>query len=69
MSTLAIFIFGFAVITIVLIAASLVGLSEAADPAHSRYGDLTILERALVDREGEEEATSIGDSDHPNGAT
>ena len=69
MSTLAIFIFGFLVITIVLIATSLVGLSEAADPAHSRYGDLTILERALVDREAEEKGNGIGDSDRPNGTT
>jgi hypothetical protein len=53
MSTLAIFVLGFFVTTIVVVAAALVGLSEAGDPTHSRLGDLSALERALVDRESE----------------
>lgn len=69
MSTLVIFIFGFLVITIVLIATSLVGLSEASDPAHSRLSDLTVLERYLVDRTGEDPADGMDASDHPNGGT
>jgi hypothetical protein len=68
MSTLAIFIFGFLVITIVLIATSLVGLSEASDPAHSRLSDLTILERSLVDRADEEAENRMDASNHPDGA-
>jgi hypothetical protein len=63
MSTLAIFVLGFVVTTIVLIAASLVGLSEASDPAHSRLSDLTDLERSLVDRAGEEAADGRNSSD------
>lgn len=63
MTTLAIFVFGFVVTTIVLVAASLVGLSEASDPAHSRLSDLTVLERSLVDREVEETADRENASD------
>ncbi len=53
MTTLAIFVLGFFVTTIVVVAAALVGLSEAGDPTHSRLSDLSALELALVDRESE----------------
>jgi hypothetical protein len=48
MSTLAIFIVGLFVTGITLTAVVLVGLSEAADPAHSRTVDLLPVERSLV---------------------
>jgi hypothetical protein len=59
MSTLAIFVVGVLVTGITLTAVVLVGLSEASDPAHSRYSDLSTLERSLVgrSREGDEDAT------------
>ena len=34
-----------------LVGTFLIGLSEAADPAHARPGDLSELERHLVDRD------------------
>lgn len=57
MSTLAIFFLGLLVTGLTLTAVLLIGLSEAADPAHSRLSDLSALERKLVDRpdDGEEE--------------
>ena len=53
MSTIAIFVLGLFVSGITLTAAILVGLSEAADPAHSRIEDLTPLERKIVGRDDE----------------
>ena len=48
MSTLAIFVLGLFVTGLTLTAVFLIGLSEAADPAHSRPDDLSPLERSLV---------------------
>jgi hypothetical protein len=48
MSTFAIFVLGLLVMGITLTAVVLIGLSEAADPAHSRPSDLSPLERPLV---------------------
>ena len=50
MSTLAIFLLGLFVTGLTLIAVFLIGLTEAADPAHSRLRDLSPLEEKLVDR-------------------
>jgi hypothetical protein len=58
MTTLAIFFVGLFVTTVTAAAVILVGLSEAGDPVHSRYSDLTSLERALVDRSPDEEGGS-----------
>jgi hypothetical protein len=60
MSSLGIFVFGFIVTGITLTAVLLIGLSEAADPVHSRLSDLSPLERKLVERpdEGEVDASS-----------
>jgi hypothetical protein len=55
MSTLAIFFVGLFVTTMTAVAVFLIGLSEASDPVHSRYSDLTSIERALVDRSPDEE--------------
>jgi hypothetical protein len=46
-----IFVLGVFVTAITVVAVILVGLSEAADPDHSRPEDLTALERHLVGRE------------------
>lgn len=62
MSTLTIFIFGLMVTGITLTAVILIGLSEAADPAHSRLRDLSRLERHLVDRSEEEKTGTLADS-------
>ncbi|MEJ2582811.1 MAG: hypothetical protein P8127_14440 [Acidobacteriota bacterium] len=48
MSSLAIFALGLFVTGLTVAAVSLVGMSEAADPAHSRPEDLTPVERSLV---------------------
>jgi hypothetical protein len=50
MTTLAIFVVGVLVTGMTVIAVFLIGLSEAGDPAHSRPGDLSGLERSLVNR-------------------
>jgi hypothetical protein len=55
MSTLAIFFVGLFVTTMTAVAVFFIGLSEAADPVHSRYSDLSSVERALVDRSPDEE--------------
>ena len=47
MSTVAIFLLGFFVTTTVVAAASLVGLSEAGDPSHSRL-PFAVRSRHLV---------------------
>ena len=46
-----IFFLGLFVTAITLIASILVGLQEAADPAHSRIEDLTELEKKIVGRD------------------
>jgi hypothetical protein len=48
MSTLAIFVLGIFVTGLTCSAVFLIGMSEAADPAHSRPDDLLTLERSLV---------------------
>jgi hypothetical protein len=48
MSTLTIFVLGLVVTGLTIAAAFLIGVSEAADPAHSRPDDLSPLERSLV---------------------
>lgn len=48
MSALAIFVLGIFVTGLTCSAVFLIGMSEAADPAHSRPGDLSPLERSLV---------------------
>ena len=48
MSTFAIFVLGLFVTGLTLTAVLLIGMSEAADPAHSRPDDLLPLERSLV---------------------
>jgi hypothetical protein len=48
MSTLAIFVLGLFVTGLTFTAVFLIGVSEAADPAHSRPDDLLPLERSLV---------------------
>jgi hypothetical protein len=48
MSTLTIFAVGIFVTGLTTAAAFLIGMSEAADPAHSRPDDLSSLERSLV---------------------
>jgi len=53
MSTLAIFVLGLIVTGMTLAAVFLIGLDEAGDPAHSKPGDLSSLEKNLVDRVGE----------------
>lgn len=53
MGTLAIFVLGLIVTGITLAAVVLIGLDEAGDPAHSKPGDLSALERKIVDRDGE----------------
>ena len=52
MSTLAIFALGLIVTGMTLAAVVLIGLDEAGDPAHSKLGDLSSLEKNLVDRTG-----------------
>lgn len=47
---LIILVLGVFVTGATLVGAFLIGLTEAADPAHARPGDLTELERNLVDR-------------------
>ena len=58
MTTLGIFLLGILVTGITLAAVILIGLDEAADPAHSRLEDLSSIEKTLVDRpdEGTERA-------------
>ena len=58
MTTLGIFLLGILVTGVTLAAVILIGLDEAADPAHSRLEDLSSIERSLVDRpdEGTERA-------------
>ena len=48
MSTFAVFVLGLFVTGLTLTAVLLIGMSEAADPAHSRPDDLLPLERSLV---------------------
>jgi len=48
MSALAIFVVGLFVTGLTVAAAYLIGMSEAADPAHSRPDDLSPLERSLI---------------------
>lgn len=48
---LIIMVLGVFVTGATLVGAFLIGLTEAADSAHARPGDLTDLERSLVDRE------------------
>lgn len=55
MTDLVIFGAGAVVTLITAVAAFLVGLSEAADPAHSRPEELSELEWQLVDRERPEQ--------------
>jgi hypothetical protein len=65
MSTLAIFVLGLIVTGMTLAAVFLIGLDEAGDPAHSKLGDLSSLEKNLVDRTGEagpETAAEIAES-------
>jgi hypothetical protein len=64
MSELA--IFGFGVFVSLITTAGvvlLVGFSEAADPAHSRYSDLSSLERSVVDRSPEDSRRDDGPTD------
>jgi hypothetical protein len=53
MSTLGIFLLGFLVTGMTLAAVILIGLAEAADPAHSRIEDLSFFEKSVVDRPDE----------------
>jgi len=65
MSTFAIFALGLVVTGITLAAVFLIGLDEAGDPAHSKLGDLSPLEKNLVNRTGEagpETAAEIAES-------
>jgi len=65
MSTLAIFALGLIVTGMTFAAVVLIGLDEAGDPAHSKLGDLSSLEKNLVDRPGEagpETAKEIAES-------
>ena len=55
MSTLAIFVLGLIVTGMTLAAVVLIGLDEAGDPAHSKLGDLSSLEKNLVGRSAEAE--------------
>jgi len=55
MTTLAIFLLGVLVTGVTLAAVLVVGLHEAADSDHSRYQDLSSLERSIVDRESSDE--------------
>jgi hypothetical protein len=48
MTTTMIFVLGVFVTLVTLSAVVLIGVSEAADPAHSRAEDLTAWERSLV---------------------
>ncbi len=48
---LIIMVLGVFVTGATLVGAFLIGLTEAADTAHSRPGDLTELEHTLVDRD------------------
>jgi hypothetical protein len=56
MTVAMIFILGVVVTIITTAAVVLVGLSEAADPSHSRPEDLADWERAIVDRKRAEMA-------------
>ena len=58
MMTLGIFLLGVLVAGVTFAAVILIGLDEAADPAHSRLEDLSSIEKSLVDRpdEGTERA-------------
>jgi hypothetical protein len=58
MTTMMIFLLGVLVTLVTLTAVVLVGLSEAADPAHSRPEDLTAWEQSLVGAEREASAAS-----------
>ena len=51
MSTVPIFVLGVFVTLVTLVAAVLVGLSEASDPEQARPQDLTDWEKAFVSRE------------------
>lgn len=57
MYALVIFALGVLVIGVAIAAVFLIGLREADDPAHSQPEDLTELERSVVDRELDENAT------------
>ena len=50
MTTLAIFLLGVLVTGITIAAVILIGLDEAADPAHSRVEDLSSFEKSMVNR-------------------
>jgi hypothetical protein len=57
MTAVTIFVIGVLVTGMTLTAVVLVGVSEAADPAHSRPEDLSDWERALVNRGQAENGT------------
>ena len=57
MTAVTIFVIGVLVTGMTLTAVVLVGVSEAADPAHSRAEDLSDWERALVNRGQSENVT------------
>jgi hypothetical protein len=61
MSTLAIFLLGLIVTGMTLAAVVLIGLDEAGDPAHSKLGDLSSLEKNLVHRSAEAEHVATED--------
>ena len=50
MTTFGIFLLGILVTGITFAAVVLVGLAEAADPAHSRIEDLSSFEKSVVNR-------------------
>lgn len=63
MTTLGIFLLGTLVSGITFAAVVLIGLDEAADPAHSRIEDLSGFEKSVVnrpdDRADDEAASSV----------
>lgn len=63
MTAVTIFVIGVLVTGMTLTAVVLVGVSEAADPAHSRTEDLSDWERALVNRGGTEDQPDSKASD------
>ena len=56
MTTLGIFLLGTLVTGITFVAVILIGLDEAADPAHSRVEDLSSFEKSMVNRSDDEDS-------------
>lgn len=63
MTAVTIFVIGVLVTGMTLTAVVLVGVTEAADPAHSRPEDLWDWERALVNRGGIDDQPESAASD------